>query len=130
MPRPCPCGRKRTRDTCCGPLVEGVLRPDAAVDLMRSRYTAYCEGAVEYLLETTAADRRASLSPEALRTYCAGLRGVSLEILETEAGGPDDLTGTVTFRARLRSRGRPFEQVEKSLFEREEGRWVYVDALS
>jgi SEC-C motif-containing protein len=97
---------------------------------MRSRYTAYCEGAVHYLLETTTVERRASLLPGALRTYCAGLRGVSLEVLETEGGGPDDRTGTVTFRARLRLRGRPFEQVEKSLFEREGGRWVYVDALS
>lgn len=92
---------------------------------MRSRYTAYLEGAVDYLLQTTAEDRRAAIDRAQLVAYCSDLRGVHLRILATEQGGPDDDTGVVTFEATLRLRGRRFVQRERSRFHREGGRWVY-----
>lgn len=94
---------------------------------MRSRYTAYVEGAVDYVIATTAASERAGLDREALRAYCDGLRGVSLVVLATLAGGPEDTRGEVRFAATLRVRGRKFVQREHSRFAREDGRWVYVD---
>lgn len=94
---------------------------------MRSRYTAYVEGAVDYVISTTAADRRGGLDRAGLVAYCRGLRGVSLRVLETTRGGPFDDVGTVTFEATLRARGRQFVQRERSRFAFEAGRWVYVD---
>lgn len=96
---------------------------------MRSRYAAYVEGAVDYLLETTSAARRPGIDHEQLIAYCRGLRGMSLTIVETRAGGPDDDTGEVVFEAALKSEGRRFVQRERSRFAREEGRWVYVDGV-
>lgn len=131
MARPCPCGRKLTYETCCGVFIvagaPGTPRPETAVALMRSRFTAYGEGAVDYLVATTAPENREFLDPVALAEYCRQLRLVKLEILETEAGGPTDEVGIVTFRATLRHAGRKFEQVERSRFRREAGAWVYVD---
>jgi len=94
---------------------------------MRSRYTAYVQGAVEYVIATTAAAGRAGLDADELRAYCSGLRGVSLAVLGTLAGGPADATGEVRFAATLRHNGRKFVQRERSRFAREAGRWVYVD---
>lgn len=94
---------------------------------MRSRYSAYIEGAVDYILATTAAAARAQVDRAALAAYCAGLRGVSLQIVETVDGGPDDAAGIVEFAATLKSDGRRFVQRERSRFAREDGRWVYVD---
>lgn len=127
MSRRCPCDLRRPYEACCGPRIAGAQAAETAVALMRSRYVAYVEGAVDYLLATTAAAQRAAIDREQLADYCSGLRGVSLRIVETEAGGPDDATGVVAFEATLRFRGRMFVQRERSRFVREEGRWVYVD---
>lgn len=94
---------------------------------MRSRYTAYLEGAVDYLLATTAAPARAAIDRASLARYCRQLKGLGLEIVETVGGGPLDETGVVAFAATLRAQGRTFVQRERSRFAREAGRWVYVD---
>ena len=125
MSRRCPCGRQ-TFATCCGPLLAGERRAETAEALMRSRYTAYVEGAVDYVLGTTCAQARATLDRARLEEYCRGLRGMSLAIVETVAGGPDDDDGVVVFAATLKSQGRRFVQRERSRFAREDGRWVYV----
>lgn len=93
---------------------------------MRSRYTAYVEGAVDYVLQTTCAEARAAIDRAELEGYCRGLRGMALQIVATEAGGPDDDTGVVEFAATLKSQGRRFVQHERSRFSREAGRWVYA----
>ncbi|MBZ5714007.1 YchJ family protein [Nannocystis pusilla] len=128
MSRRCPCGR-RTYESCCGPLLVGARPAETAEDLMRSRYTAYVEGAVDYLLQTTSAAARGTIDRQQLTAYCRGLRGMSLTIVETAAGGPADETGVVAFAAALKSEGRRFVQRERSRFVREDGRWVYVDGV-
>ena len=94
---------------------------------MRSRYTAYLEGAVDYLMATTAATVRRAIDRARLARYCRSLHGVSLQIVETARGGPLDATGEVAFAATLRVQGRTFVQRERSRFAREGERWVYVD---
>src|SRR5690606_15936314 len=109
------------------PLLAGERPAETAEDLMRSRYTAYVEGAVDYVLETTCAAARATIDRAALADYCRGLRGMALTIGETVAGGPEDDHGVVVFAATLKSQGRRFVQRERSRFAREDGRWVYLD---
>lgn len=127
MSRRCPCGQKLDYTACCGPYLTGAKAPPTAAALMRSRYTAYLEGAVDYLIATTAPEHRGELDRESLRAYCSTLRGVSLKITETTLGGPRDATGFVTFEATLRSNGKKFVQRERSRFTREHGSWVYLD---
>lgn len=126
-PRPCPCGRTASFAECCGPLLAGASQAETAEALMRSRYTAYLEGAVDYLIATTAAAARGGLDRRGLVAYCKGLRGISLRILAVHGGGLLEETGVVEFAATLRAQGRTFVQSERSRFAREHGRWVYVD---
>lgn len=125
MPR-CPCGLPDEFDACCGRLIAGAPAETAA-QLMRSRYSAYTKGAVDYLIKTTAAVSREAIDRAGLVAYCRTLRGVSLEIVETVAGGPFEQSGVVVFVATLQASGRKFVQRERSRFEVEDGRWVYVD---
>lgn len=129
MSRRCPCGNKLDFSACCGPYLSGAADPPTAAALMRSRYTAYLDGAVDYLISTTAPESRSALDRDSLAAYCATLRGVSLKILETTQGGPRDDTGHVTFEATLKSNNKKFVQRERSRFTREHGRWVYVDGV-
>lgn len=127
MSRPCPCFSKATLDRCCGPFLSGRAFPDTAERLMRSRFSAYALGKVDYLIETTATAERAALDREDLAAYCRGIRCVGLKIVGAEQGGPLDETGTVKFHASLQVNGKRHLHVELSRFVRQDGRWRYVD---
>nr|WP_293275831.1 YchJ family metal-binding protein [Nannocystis sp.] len=126
VPR-CPCGRPLALSRCCGRFLAGAAWPETAEELMRSRYTAYVQGKVDYVIATTAARGRLAIDRDELLAYCQHLRGVSLAVVETLAGGPADASGVVGFVATLRVQGRKQVQRERSRFAREGGRWVYVD---
>ncbi|MRX42373.1 YchJ family protein [Agromyces kandeliae] len=118
----CPCGSGGTYGDCCGPLLAGGAAP-TAVQLMRSRYTAFVVGDAAYLLATwhpSTRPERLDLDPE--------LRWRSLEIVRTERGGPLDREGVVEFAARYAHGAERGVQRESSRFVRED-RWRYLDAV-
>lgn len=142
----CPCGggsRRLSTAACCGPLLRGERLAATADQLMRSRYSAFALGDVDHLLRTQAQDRSPHQpEPErrrALEKTCRRVRWLRLEILATEAGGPLDLEGTVTFEAHYQQSGgrrgldRRGVMRECSRFGREggrlEGAWLYLEAL-
>jgi SEC-C motif domain protein len=120
----CPCLSGSPYGECCGPFLAGAADAPTAVQLMRSRYTAYVVGDRSYLLTTwhpTTRPAQLELDP-AMRWY-------RLDIDGRERGGPLDRDGIVEFRAFYRHDGVRGEQHETSRFLREGGRWRYVDAV-
>jgi SEC-C motif-containing protein len=97
---------------------------------MRSRYTAYVRGAVDYLVDTHAAQTRGELDRAAIAAWSRATQWLGLEIVATSAGGETDDTGAVEFIARGITHGTPFAQRERSRFQRDAGRWYYVDGDS
>lgn len=92
---------------------------------MRSRYSAYALGRLDYVFRTWHPRTRPDdLSPVPDLTW------IGLEVLATDGGGPRDDTGVVEFRARFRRHGGEGTVRETSRFERRGGRWVYVDGVS
>ncbi len=126
----CPCGSGRGYDECCGPAIAGQKPPETAEALLRSRYTAYTRGEVDYILRTHHPRTREEVSPEGVRAWATGSQWLGLEILGTAGGGPSDAWGTVRFRVRYRQRGITFEHLEIARFEREEegGEWRFCAA--
>ncbi len=90
---------------------------------MRSRFTAFARGLDAYLL----ASWHPSTRPATLERDGATVWR-KLQIVDTVAGGPDDETGVVEFRASFRD-GEGVVGVlhERSRFARFDGRWVYLD---
>ncbi len=127
MSRPCPCQSKKTYDACCRPYHDGKKAAESAAQLMRTRYAAYALAKVDYLMRTTEASERAKLDPQELAGYCRSVKCVSLKVVSSEAGGPEDSEGLVTFHASLQVNGKRHLHIEKSRFVREGGQWVYVD---
>ena len=68
---------------------------------MRSRYSAFARGEVDYLINT---HPQPSLSESerrlALHQACRQTRWLGLTVLAVSGGGPEDLDGTVRFEAR------------------------------
>lgn len=120
--RRCPCGSGHGLGNCCGPLLQGVTDAPTAERLMRSRFSAFALGDVEYLLASwhprTRPDR-IDLDPKQ--------RWLFLDVLETESGGLLDTDGVVEFRAHYRDASGRGELHERSRFVRVDRRWVYLD---
>ena len=123
-PGPCPCGGGEY-SRCCGPFHRGERRAETAEQLMRSRYSAFAKGEVDYLRRTHGqpAPRRALLQA------CRQTTWLGLTIHAVDGGGADDLEGTVRFEARHQQG----VLVETSLFQRRggslAGEWLYIRAL-
>ncbi|NEE14925.1 hypothetical protein G3M58_51730 [Streptomyces sp. SID7499] len=116
--RSCPCGLPQAYEACCGRFHSGAAAAPTAEALMRSRYCAFVQGDLGYLLRTwhpRTRPGRLELDP--------GMRWTGLEVLGTSAGSAFHTTGTVEFRASYRGGSLH----ELSRFERVDGAWVYVD---
>lgn len=122
MEKACPCGHSRPYEACCGRFISGQAQPERAEQLMRSRYTAYATGAVQYVVDT-------ELEPDAevIENWARSTQFTALRVLDAQNGGPDDDTGTVTFEADFESRGTGQKGThrETSRFQRVEGRWIF-----
>jgi len=89
---------------------------------MRSRFSAFALGLDEYLLVSWHPDTRpAELELDGDLTWRR------LQIVDTVAGGVDDQTGVVEFRASYRGPDGAGLLHERSRFARVDGRWVYRD---
>ncbi len=93
---------------------------------MRSRYTAYVRHAYDHLERSLAKPERADFSLEDARRWSESSEWKGLKITHTEAGGPEDKEGTVSFVARFKTGTEEHEHVETARFAREDGRWVYA----
>ena len=85
---------------------------------MRSRYSAYVVGLIDYLLATW----HPSTSPGELEL--SPVKCLGLEVRHAEASGD---AGVVEFIARCRVNGRGQRLHETSRFVRDAGRWYYID---
>ena len=88
---------------------------------MRSRYSAFTLGLIDYLQATW----HPSTRPAALEPLPAGLRWLGLEVrrhVQQDAGH-----AIVEFVARSKLGGRAERLRETSRFVREDGQWWYVD---
>lgn len=128
---PCPCGRGRKFKRCCLRLHRG--NPAATPeDLMRSRYSAYSVGNVEYIIATTDPNgpmfrTDTELWRRELEDFASFTRFEKLEI--RERGPVRDGRGEVLFYARLSRDGADASFCERSSFIERNGRWLYHSGI-
>ncbi len=125
-PAPCPCGSGRAFDECCGPFLSGAAAAPTPEALMRSRYAAYALGDDAYVLATwDEATRPAVLFEEGE----ARPKWILLRVTDAKPVAEGADTGEVTFTATARTSQGAMRLSERSLFQRKDGRWLYVRAL-
>ncbi|MGF6858552.1 YchJ family protein [Paraburkholderia sp. CI3] len=110
---------------CCGRYIDGGEAAPRALELMRSRYSAYVLGATDYLRatwdpSTCPADLDVDpTAPDAPRWLGLQIKGFA----ESDAD-----RATVEFIARYKVGGRAYRLHESGRFVRgDDGRWRYVD---
>jgi SEC-C motif domain protein len=131
-PVDCPCGgaapskradAKAPRyDACCGRFIEGGEFAANAMELMRSRYTAYVLGNTAYLRATW----DAATCPPDLDASDTSTRWLGLDIKRHTPVDAD--REEVEFVARYKVDGRAHRLHEASRFGRDSsGHWIYID---
>ncbi len=102
---------------------------------MRSRYTAFCTGNLDYLIATHQADEWNSSDRQSLANTLKTTRWLNLLIVEAKKGKAKDKRGTVEFVAAYQAIGsilsvQPAGEIaqmhERSQFIKVEGRWRYT----
>ena len=113
----CPCGSKVKYKKCCKKYHDGVKAKDA-LNLMKSRYSAFAVGKIDYIIKTSTFQK----DYEDLKAFSESCEFKKLEILEFIDGEEEAF---VTFRASIICNGNDASFAEKSRFIKEDGVWLY-----
>ncbi|MBD2109177.1 YchJ family protein [Nodosilinea sp. FACHB-13] len=122
----CPCGGEESFGDCCQPYLLGKAEAPTAEALMRSRYTAYHQGDIDYLIATHHPTQRYGGQRAAIGQSVATTTWLGLRVIATEAGQAANSKGVVEFIAYYAD-PRPGQVHERSRFVRQKQRWFYLD---
>ena len=124
---PCPCGSGLSYGKCCEPYIRGGKNAPTAEALMRSRYAAYVEHAIDYIVATCSQDEKDKIDIRQTKTWSENSKWLGLKIISVDKGGPKDTEGTVEFEAQYELDSLREVHREKARFKKQEGRWLYTD---
>ncbi|GHT77848.1 UPF0225 protein [Spirochaetia bacterium] len=124
----CPCGSGRPYAECCEPYITGAQNPPTAEALMRSRYSAYAEHAIDYIIDTCVRDKeKQEIDRKSTQDWSEKSEWLGLKILAVTKGAAADTEGTVEFEAAYTRNGLRDTHHETARFKKIDGRWLYSD---
>lgn len=127
MQNTCPCGSSKSIENCCELYYKNVNAPTALL-LMKSRYSAYAIGNVDYLVETTHPLRQHNLSKKDIKQWSEENTWQALEIVASKELSA--VKSEVEFKAFfLDKKGKPTVHHELSTFDKIEGKWYYSNGV-
>ncbi|WP_314343230.1 YchJ family protein [Haemophilus parahaemolyticus] len=122
----CPCQSGKSYTDCCQPFHLHQMIPDSAEKLMRSRYTAYTQVNIPYIVETTVPAQQALLDQPAMQLWGEETDWAGLEII-THQPFVSKIHSWVEFKAFFNIENGIDAYHERSLFVLISGRWYFVD---
>ena len=126
MSDPCPCASGNEYGECCEPYLLGRVKAPTAEALMRSRYSAYALGAIDYLYQTSSARVRKEFDAESSRKWSESAEWTGIEILSTSGDAADD-KAVIEFVAHYKVEKTDYNHHERAEFARVKDEWVFMD---
>lgn len=138
----CCCGSNLAFSLCCQPLLVGLRDAATPEQLMRSRFSAYCVKAIDYIANTYHQSQRSQNAVKEIAEFAnaayfldlqvhAATEVIQLQVQQTVQSkhlpADTDAIGTVSFSARFIMRDKIEQIVEISRFVNCGGRWFYLD---
>lgn len=125
----CPCGSTKKYKKCCKTFHDKIAFPKTALELMKSRYSAYSTSNAKYIIETTHKDNPDFTDnikewENDILIFCNNTKFIGLEILEFI---DDENESFVKFKANIIQKENDVSFIEKSRFLKVDGKWLYVD---
>lgn len=125
----CPCSSGKSFAECCEPVITQAQQATTAEQLMRSRYSAYALGHIDWIIESQSPDGRAHVDRKATEEWSSRADWHKMEILEVQDGLEGDSEGFVDFKAYYTISGEDVVHHEVASFRKEDGRWYFVDGV-
>ncbi len=125
----CPCGSFKKYKKCCKIFHDKIQSPKTALELMKSRFSAFCVSNSNYIISTTHENNPdftldlKSWTNDIL-DFSKNTKFEKLEILEFLE---DEKESFVTFKATLFQDKNDISFIEKSRFLKVKDKWFYVD---
>ena len=116
MEKKCICGNDLSYGDCCGKFIEGKKDAQSAVELMRSRYSAYVLRNGQYLYDTCSAQLKNTDDIKAIESQKIEWIGLRIESFDEYE---------VTFIAYFREKDKIETMKERSFFVSESGKMRY-----
>lgn len=123
----CGCGSMKSSEQCCAQYIQGEQSAPTAESLMRSRYTAYTQGNIDYIAKTMRGPALAGFDPHRAAEWAKQIKWLKLDVINASAVAPESNTAFVEFIAHYLFQGRRQKLHEVSEFQRVYGRWYYWD---
>lgn len=123
----CRCGSQLAFEQCCQPRIDDSAPAETAEQLMRSRYSAFCRGNVDYLIATHHPSKHRPDDRQQLTDSIDHSRWLGLTIVRCQQGQSEDQQGQVEFIALYSDSEHLHQLHERSRFVKENGRWYYLD---
>ena len=124
--QPCPCGSRKKYQYCCGVYLSGTKLPTTPEQLMRSRYTAFCRGDIDYLIATHAPDKRSKNESKELANSIKNTNWLGLNVIDASPVKQSDIVAYVEFVAVFKT--HDIHQLhERSKFLKLDGKWFYSE---
>jgi SEC-C motif-containing protein len=121
----CPCGLHLDYSDCCGLYLSNKAIPKTAEALMRSRYTAYTLGNMDYIKRTMQGKPLVGFNEIEAAKRSESIQWLGLKVIKTCQ--QDEHTGIVEFIANYMENGWVKAIREISQFQVIHGCWFYVD---
>ncbi len=123
----CPCGSQNKYKKCCKIFHDG-KNPKNALELMKSRYSAYAVGNSKYIMDTTDINNKEYNShriswEQNIQNFMKDSDFKSLEIIEFIDGM---IEAYVTFKANIDINKNDSSFCEKSKFVKQNDKWLYL----
>jgi len=122
----CNCGSGNLYGDCCAIAHKNIEMVTSAEQLMRSRYTAYVLGDIEYLMKSHHSSTCPVKEKKEILKWAKSVKWLRLEVLKTSNGEVGDVEGVVEFKAYFQENGVEEVIHENSKFNRENNHWVYL----
>ena len=125
----CPCGSLKKYKKCCKPFHDKITFPKTALELMKSRFSAFAVLIADYIIFTTHENNSDYISDlkswnQDIMNFSKNTRFERLEILDFIEG---EVESFVTFKATLFQDKTDISFIEKSRFLKVEDKWLYID---
>ena len=122
----CPCCSNKKYADCCGRFIDGSQYPATPEELMRSRYTAFTEANIDYIVATMKSKAAENFDALEAKQWAQKVKWTKLDVIKSNHHGTQ---GTVEFIAYFIDDNEEQIVHELSEFRFENGHWYYVDGI-
>jgi len=124
-PQACPCQSGLAYALCCGPFHAGQANAPTPETLMRSRYSAFVLGHMDYLQKTVHGAAAKQFNAADCQRFASSVTWLGLTVFSTQTLSA--VRGLVEFRAQFLTAAGAEEAIhERSVFQKIADRWYYV----